>query len=135
MGTKKGKGKGKEAFISTPHLGRSFGPSQSTKDTTLKDLTDNITESEINLKWHRNKTLQNREQKMKEHTVLVQGNVHGREEEERVLAKQPTSIVLTVVNVSSPSAKIRGIAIHPDENQEEAENLVELLLFLFLLTK
>jgi len=44
---------------------------------------------------------------MKEHTVLVQGNVHGREEEERVLAKQPTSIVLTVVSVSSPSAKIR----------------------------
>jgi len=45
MGTKKGKGK--EAIISTPHLGRSFGPSQSTKDTTLKDLTDNITESEV----------------------------------------------------------------------------------------
>lgn len=38
--------------------------------------------------------------------MLVQGNVRRREEEERVLAKQPTSIVLTLVNVSSPSAKI-----------------------------
>lgn len=33
--------------------------------------------------------------------------MHGRGEEERVLAKQPTSIVLTLVNVTSPSAKIR----------------------------
>ena len=44
---------------------------------------------------------------MKESTAFVQGNVHGREEEERVRVKQPTSIVLTLLNVSSPSAKIR----------------------------
>ena len=44
---------------------------------------------------------------MKESTAFVQGNVHEREEEERVRVKQPTSIVLTLVNVSSPSAKIR----------------------------
>ena len=43
---------------------------------------------------------------MQEWPVLVRGNVRRREEEERVLAKQPTSIVLTLVNVSSPSAKI-----------------------------
>ena len=48
---------------------------------------------------------------MKESTAFVQGNVHGREEEERVRVKQPTSIVLTLVNVSSPSAKIR-VNIH-----------------------
>ena len=44
---------------------------------------------------------------MEESTAFAQGNVYGREEEERVRAKQPTSIVLTLVNVSSPSAKIR----------------------------
>lgn len=43
---------------------------------------------------------------MKEWPVLVRGNVRGREEEKRVLAKQQTSIVLTLVNVTSPSAKI-----------------------------
>ena len=43
---------------------------------------------------------------MKEWPVLDRGNVRGREEEERVLAKQQTSIVLTLVNVTSPSAKI-----------------------------
>ena len=32
--------------------------------------------------------------------------MRGREEEERVGAKQSTSVVLTLVNVSSPSAKI-----------------------------
>ncbi|XP_020603853.1 uncharacterized protein LOC110042820 isoform X5 [Orbicella faveolata] len=36
---------------------------------------------------------------------------------------------------SGRHSPVGGIAIHPDENQEEAENLVELLLFLFLLTK
>ena len=33
--------------------------------------------------------------------------MHGREEEECACVKQPTSIVLTLVNLSSPSAKIR----------------------------
>ena len=33
--------------------------------------------------------------------------MRGREEEERVRAKQSTSVVLTLVDVSSPSAKIR----------------------------
>lgn len=35
---------------------------------------------------------------MKDSTVFVQGNVHGREEEESVRAKQPTSAVPTLVN-------------------------------------
>ena len=39
-------------------------------------------------------------------TVLFQGNVCRREEEQHVHAKQPTSIVLTLVNVTSPSEKI-----------------------------
>ena len=33
--------------------------------------------------------------------------MRGRQEEERVRAKQSTSVVLTLVNESSPSAKIR----------------------------
>ena len=43
---------------------------------------------------------------MKVCPFLVQSNVLRREEEEHVHAKQPTSIVLTLVNVTSPSAKI-----------------------------
>ena len=35
---------------------------------------------------------------MKDSTVFVQGNVHGREEEGSVRAKQPTSVVPTLVN-------------------------------------
>ena len=43
---------------------------------------------------------------MKVCPFLVQSNVLRREEEEHVHAKQPNSIVLTLVNVTSPSAKV-----------------------------